>query len=39
MTINVPLTKEFQLDADGVLGAITDKTKYIIICTRTIPPR
>lgn len=36
-TVNVPLTSDFQLDAAGVLCAITDKTKYIIICTPNNP--
>ena len=36
-TVNVPLTDGFQLDADGILGAVTDKTKYIIICTPNNP--
>ena len=36
-TVNVPLTDDFQLDADGILGAVTDKTKYIIICTPNNP--
>ncbi len=36
-TVNVPLTSDFQLDVDGILGAVTDKTKYIIICTPNNP--
>lgn len=36
-TVNVPLTDGFALDASGVLAAITDKTKYIIICTPNNP--
>jgi histidinol-phosphate aminotransferase len=36
-TIDVPLTDGFQLDVDGILGAVTDKTKYIIICTPNNP--
>lgn len=36
-TVNVPLTDGFELDADGVLAAVTDKTKYIIICTPNNP--
>lgn len=36
-TVNVPLTQGFQLDVDGVLGAISDRTKYIVICTPNNP--
>ncbi len=36
-TIDVPLADRFQLDVDGILGAVTDKTKYIIICTPNNP--
>ena len=36
-TVNVPLTDSFQLDAGGILGAVTEKTKYIIICTPNNP--
>lgn len=36
-TVDVPLTNDFQLDVAGILGAITDKTKYIIICTPNNP--
>ncbi len=36
-TVDVPLTSDFQLDVAGILGAITDKTKYIIICTPNNP--
>jgi len=36
-TVDVPLTEGFQLDAAGILGAVTDRTKYIIICTPNNP--
>ena len=36
-TIDVPLTDGFQLDAEGVLGAVSDRTKYIVICTPNNP--
>lgn len=37
VTVNVPLTPDFQLDADGVLAAITDRTKLIVICSPNNP--
>lgn len=36
-TIDVPLQAGFALDADGVLAAVTDRTKVIIICTPNNP--
>lgn len=36
-TVDVPLKPGFELDADGVLAAITDRTKLIIICTPNNP--
>jgi histidinol-phosphate aminotransferase len=36
-TVNVPLKPGFVLDADGVLAAVTDRTKIIIICTPNNP--
>lgn len=36
-TVNVPLAEGFQLDVDGVLAAVNEKTKYIIICTPNNP--
>lgn len=36
-TIDVPLTAEFELDADGVLIAINDRTKIVVICTPNNP--
>jgi histidinol-phosphate aminotransferase len=36
-TVDVPLMDGFQLDVDGILGAVTDRTKYIIICTPNNP--
>ena len=35
--IDAPLTAGFELDADGVLGAVTDRTKVIVICTPNNP--
>lgn len=37
MTMNVPLAPGFQLDVDGVLGAVSERTKYIVICTPNNP--
>ncbi len=36
-TVDVPLTEGFRLDADGVLNAVTDRTKIIVICTPNNP--
>lgn len=36
-TVDVPLTKDFRLDVDGILAAITERTKYIVICTPNNP--
>jgi histidinol-phosphate aminotransferase len=36
-TVNVPLTSDFELDVDGILGAITEKTKVVILCTPNNP--
>jgi histidinol-phosphate aminotransferase len=36
-TVDVPLVEDFQLNVGGVLGAVTDKTKYIVICTPNNP--
>lgn len=36
-TVNVPLDHDFQLDVDGILAAVTEKTKYIMICTPNNP--
>ena len=36
-TVDVPLYAGFELDADGVLAAVTDRTKIIIICTPNNP--
>lgn len=36
-TIDVPLNAGFELDADAVLAAVTDRTKIIIICTPNNP--
>jgi histidinol-phosphate aminotransferase len=35
--VDAPLTTGFQLDADRVLAAVTDRTKFIIICTPNNP--
>jgi histidinol-phosphate aminotransferase len=37
VAVDVPLLPGFQLDADGVLAAITPRTKVIIICTPNNP--
>lgn len=37
ITVNVPLDGEFQMDVDGILKAIDDRTKYVIICTPNNP--
>ncbi len=36
-TVNVPLKPGFELDTDGVLAAVTDRTKIIVICTPNNP--
>lgn len=36
-TVNVPLKPGYELDADGILAAITSRTKYIMICTPNNP--
>jgi histidinol-phosphate aminotransferase len=36
-TIDVPLTEGFRLDVDGILAAVTAKTKYIVVCTPNNP--
>ena len=36
-TVNVPLLPGWELDADGVLAAVTDLTKIIIICSPNNP--
>ncbi len=37
VTVNVPLTDEFQLDPEAVLAAITPRTRIVIICTPNNP--
>src|SRR5215208_1174709 len=37
VTVDVPLARGFQLDADQVLAAVTPRTKFIIICTPNNP--
>lgn len=37
VTVDVPLTPEFQLDPDAVLAAITPRTKMVIVCTPNNP--
>lgn len=37
MTVDVPLTPEFQLDTDRILAAVTSRTKFIVICTPNNP--
>jgi histidinol-phosphate aminotransferase len=36
-TVNVPLLPGWELDADGVLAAVTDLTKIIVICSPNNP--
>jgi histidinol-phosphate aminotransferase len=36
-TVDVPLTAGFQLNVEGILAAVTDRTKIIIICTPNNP--
>ncbi len=35
--VNVPLNREFQLDARGILDAVDDRTKLILICNPNNP--
>ncbi|MGI8475716.1 MAG: histidinol-phosphate transaminase [Thermomicrobiales bacterium] len=37
VTVDVPLTADFQLDPDAVLAAVTARTKLIVICTPNNP--
>lgn len=37
VTINAPLTTDFQLDPDAVLAAITPRSRIVIICTPNNP--
>lgn len=37
VTVNVPLKPGYELDADGILDAVTPRTKYIMICTPNNP--
>ncbi len=37
MTVDVPLTGSFELDADGILDAVTPRTKLIIVCNPNNP--
>lgn len=37
VTVDAPLTADFQLDPDAVLAAITPRTKIVIICTPNNP--
>lgn len=37
VAVDVPLSSDFQLDADRVLAAVTERTKFIIICTPNNP--
>jgi histidinol-phosphate aminotransferase len=37
VTVDAPLTADFQLDPDGVLAAITPRTKFVIICNPNNP--
>jgi histidinol-phosphate aminotransferase len=36
-TVNVPLDRDFQLDAQGILDAVDDRTKLIVICNPNNP--
>jgi histidinol-phosphate aminotransferase len=36
-TVDAPLTPDFQLDPDRVLGSITQRTKIVVICTPNNP--
>lgn len=35
--VDAPLTKDFQLDPDRVLGAIGERTKFVVICNPNNP--
>ena len=35
--VNVPLDRDFQLDAQGILDAVDDRTKLIVICNPNNP--
>lgn len=37
VTVDAPLTADFQLDPDAVLAAITPRTKLVIVCTPNNP--
>lgn len=37
VTVNAPLTSEFELDPYRILSSITDRTKFVIICTPNNP--
>ncbi len=37
VAVNVPLDQEFQLDARGILNAVDDRTKLILICNPNNP--
>jgi histidinol-phosphate aminotransferase len=37
VTVNVPLGSGFSLDADRILDAVTNRTKFIMICTPNNP--
>jgi len=37
VTVDVPLDRAFRLDTDGMLGAISGRTKLIILCTPNNP--
>lgn len=37
VTVDVPLTDGFQLDVDGILSGVTERTKLIIICNPNNP--
>lgn len=36
-SVNVPLTPEFELDAEGILDAIDERTKLVLICNPNNP--
>ncbi|MGH2535187.1 MAG: histidinol-phosphate transaminase [Thermomicrobiales bacterium] len=37
VTVNVPLTRDFHLDTDGILDALSPRTKLIVLCTPNNP--
>jgi histidinol-phosphate aminotransferase len=37
VTVDAPLTSDFRLDPDRVIGAITARTKFVVICTPNNP--